>query len=146
MAPVVASEVSHLSLDERVEVVCTIAEAAANKIPLIVGASSSSVSECRKFCRLAIQEGAIASLVAVPPALRDDADGVLQFFAEVTAGSSLPLLIQDLDWNGSGLPMDTIIQLGQKLPVFAGLKIETVPAGHKYTIVKSELGLSLIHI
>lgn len=140
MAPVVASEASHLSLDERVEVVCTIAEATANKIPFIVGASSPSISECRKFCRLAIQEGALASLIAVPSALKGDEDGVLEFFAEVTAGSSLPLLIQDLDWNGSGLPMDTIIQLGQKLPMFAGLKIETIPAGPKYTVVKSELG------
>jgi 4-hydroxy-tetrahydrodipicolinate synthase len=140
MAPVVASEVSYLSSSERTDVVCTIAEAAANKIPLIVGASSSSVSECRKFRHLAIQGKAMASLVAVPPALKDDEDGVLEFFTEVTAGSSLPLLIQDLDWNGSGLPVDIIIKLGQRLPVFAGLKIETVPAGPKYTVVKSELG------
>ncbi len=47
LSPVVASETAHLSVDEREKVVRRVAEAAAGRVPLIVGASSDSPETCR---------------------------------------------------------------------------------------------------
>ena len=58
----------------------------------------------------------------------------------VTAACRLPLIIQDLQWGGPGLPVEMIQRLRDALPTFSGVKIETMPAGPKYTAVREALG------
>jgi dihydrodipicolinate synthase/N-acetylneuraminate lyase len=48
LAPAVASEVGYLSEAEREVVVETIAMANANRVPLVVGASSDDIATCQK--------------------------------------------------------------------------------------------------
>ena len=140
LAPVVASEVDYLSAAERSEIVSAVARAAAGRISFIVGASSDSLPECRHFCRMAEEVGAVACLVATPPALLRDEGAVLEFFTEMTKGQALPLMIQDLAWNAPGLSMQLILELRERLPSLVGLKVETVPSGPKYTEIKRRLG------
>ena len=78
--------------------------------------------------------------VAVPPALYGHPQAILSFFQTVASGISTPLVIQDLQWNGPGLDIASIERLRDALPSLAGMKIETVPAGPKYTLVRSALG------
>ena len=49
-------------------------------------------------------------------------------------------MIQDLDWAGGGLEVAEIVRLYDDLPSFRCLKIETIPAGPKYTAVLEETG------
>lgn len=140
LAPVVASEVEYLSFQEREEVISTAAAAIRGRVPLIVGASSPDAKECRRFAELAAGVRAAAYLVAVPNSLYGNEELILCFFEEAASNASLPLIIQDLEWHGPGLPLTTIERLRERIPSFAGLKIETVPAGPKYTAVKEALG------
>jgi 4-hydroxy-tetrahydrodipicolinate synthase len=140
MAPLVASEVRALSLEERGKVVRHVATVIAGRVPFVVGASSDNVEECRAFAGLAEEVGATAYLVAVPQACYGYPDRILEFFQSIAESSRIPLIIQDLQWNAPGLDLSTIRTLEEQLPPLVGMKIETVPAGPKYTSVRSAMG------
>lgn len=138
--PLVASEVHALSLEEREEVIERSAVAIKGRVPYIVGASSDDIAIARHFARLAEQVGAAAYVVAVPNALYGHTDELLVFLRTITEASAAPLVLQDLQWNGPGLDLDTLRRLRDELPTLAGFKIETVPAGTKYTLVREAFG------
>ncbi|HPA46034.1 MAG TPA: dihydrodipicolinate synthase family protein [bacterium] len=140
LAPVVASEVEYLTKDERERLVTAISCTIQNRVPFIVGASSGDPNECRYFAEMAKSVGAAAYLVAVPAPLYENPSAIPKFFEEVASGIDMPLLIQDLVWNGPGLDLDTVKILRETIPTFIGLKIETVPAGPKYTAVREAFG------
>jgi 4-hydroxy-tetrahydrodipicolinate synthase len=140
MAPLVASEVHALAVEERIELVAFCARAIRHRVPFVVGASSDDPETCRRFARLAEELGSDAYLVAIPNELYGSEDRILEFFRSIVVVSATPLIIQDLQWNGPGLDLDTIRRLRDALPTLCGMKIETVPAGPKYTAVRAALG------
>jgi dihydrodipicolinate synthase/N-acetylneuraminate lyase len=140
LAPVVASEVACLSCAERTQIVREVASHVAGRVPLIVGASFDDPHACRDMGAFAEELTAAAWLVAVPQACYQQPAKVVPFFREVACGVSLPLVIQDLQFGGPGLPLHVVDELRSALPTLAGLKIETVPAGPKYTAVRELCG------
>jgi len=140
LAPAVASEVAHLLVAEREDVMSEIQQTAAGRVPVIVGASSADVNECRHFARWASDNGAAAYLVAVPPALYRQPEAILPFFHKVSDGIALPLIIQDFEFNGPGMSRSVILQLREAISTLAGLKVETAPAGPKYSAVRDAFG------
>lgn len=140
LAPAVASEVGHLSTDEREHLIRFTAAATKRRIPFVVGASSDAAAECAGFARLAEEVEATAYLVAVPDAAYTTPEAIPGFFRAVSSQSHLPLIIQDLQWNGPGLSLAALRILRQALPTLAGIKIETVPSGPKYSQVRAEFG------
>ena len=46
-------------------------------------------------------------------------------------------MVQDLDWTGDGLDLDSILSMFNKVEKFTWLKIETKKAGPKYSAVKT---------
>ena len=142
-APLMASEVQALSISERVQLVKAVAGAIGGRVPFIVGASADDAEICRSFAKLAEKVNAAAYLVAVPNALYGRTEELLSFFRSIVVASRAPIIIQDLQWNGPGLDLDSIRRLQDELPTLAGLKIETVPAGAKYTRVRETFGPDL---
>jgi dihydrodipicolinate synthase/N-acetylneuraminate lyase len=141
LAPVVASEVQGLSREERQRVVRVAATAARGRVPLLVGASADDAHQCVEHALFAREIGAAAYLVAVPERLYREPEHAVAFFREVVAGAGeLPLVIQDLEFGGPGLDLPTLTELGRCLPPLVGFKIETVPAGPKYTAVREAFG------
>ena len=140
LAPVVASEVGWLSMDERREVLERIASVAAGRVPVVVGASDVSPEACIGAANVAEEIGAVAYLVAVPNGLYERPDEIVPFFQTVAASSRLPLIVQDLQFSGPGMDLDLIRKLRESVDSLVGLKIETVPAGPKYTAVREALG------
>lgn len=139
-APLVASEVQALAKEEREQIVIAAARMIAGRVPFIVGASSEDAEVCRFFAKLTEKVTATAYLVAVPNSLYGHTPELIGYFRSIAAASSAPLIIQDLQWNGPGMDLDTIRRLRDELPSLVGLKIETVPAGAKYTVVREALG------
>jgi dihydrodipicolinate synthase/N-acetylneuraminate lyase len=136
----VASEVSVLDAAERAVLMETAAAVTAGRAPLLAGCSAEKSATVSALVETATAAGASAYLVAVPDALYSDEDSLLDFFETIAQTSSLPLVIQDLEWSGPGLSLATIDRLRDALPTLAGLKIETVPAGPKYTAVRELCG------
>jgi 4-hydroxy-tetrahydrodipicolinate synthase len=142
MAPLVASEVHALSLQEREQIVSLCAKIIDHRVPFVVGASSEKIEECRQLAALAERVAAEAYLVAVPTSLYGRPDDILHFFKSIVSATAIPLVIQDLQWGSSGLDVATIRRLKENLPSLVGMKIETVPAGPKYTLIRQEMGES----
>jgi 4-hydroxy-tetrahydrodipicolinate synthase len=140
VAPAVAGEVESLSKSERERVVRLVVETCAGRVPLIAGGSSSEIEECAAYGRTAVAHGAAALLVAVPAGLYDEPGRIVAFFESLAARVDVPLIVQDLAWNGPGLDVARIAELAARIPNFAGIKIETVPAGPKYSRVRECLG------
>lgn len=142
LAPAVASEAECLSADERDAILACIVETVAGRVPVIAGASAPTPAACLDYAADAARRGAAACLVAVPERLYGDPGEILGFFRPL-AHLPLPLVIQDLQWAGPGLDLATIDALLRELPGIAGLKIETVPAGPKYSEVRERFGPGL---
>jgi dihydrodipicolinate synthase/N-acetylneuraminate lyase len=138
--PVVASEVSHLTASERLAVTRAVLEQAANQVPVIIGASADDPATVRSVAEFATTHGAAGVLVQAPVALLRDENATIAFFRAVCEAPLAMLMIQDLEWDGPGLPVPTIVRLFEELEPFRCIKVETVPAGSKYTAILAATG------
>ncbi|MHA1564303.1 MAG: dihydrodipicolinate synthase family protein [Alphaproteobacteria bacterium] len=131
----VAGEGQNFSEPEWQQVAETVIGHNAGRLPLIVSVTADNQATRLARAKLSRDLGADGILCQVPSganpqtALGDVAD----------AGPDL-LMIQDLDWQGPGLAIAEIVGLFERLPQFQCLKIETVPAGPKYSAVLAATG------
>lgn len=140
LAPAVASEVEFLTQSERTRIVNAVIATVDGRVPVIVGCSADDVAVCRRQAGIAEELGALAYLVAVPQALYRDQSRVVDYFREVSESVGMLLVVQDLEFQGPGLDMERIVDLRDAIPSMAGVKIETTPAGPKYSAVRAEFG------
>jgi len=138
--PAVASEVSHLTATERRAVTRAVLEQAAAHLPVIVGASADDAGTARSLAEFAVTHGAAGVLVQAPVALLRDEPATLAYFRAVCEAPIDVLMIQDLEWDGPGLPVQTIVRLFEELEPFRCIKVETVPAGSKYSAIIEATG------
>jgi 4-hydroxy-tetrahydrodipicolinate synthase len=138
--PVVASEVSRLTDDERRTVTRAILDQVRDRVPVIIGASAEDARTARALAEFALEHGAAGVLVQAPVALLGDEAAMLGYFRSVCAAPIKLLMIQDLEWNGPGLPVPTIVRLFEELEPFRCIKVETVPAGSKYSAILEATG------
>ena len=138
LAMAVAGEGLSLSDAEFAAAAAALVSVNGGRVPLIASVSAADFDTSRKRARLAKKAGVDALLYQAPCRceifeLKDRLD----VLAEAGPG---PIMLQDLDWSGPGLPIDGIASLFESVPAFQSLKIETVPAGPKYSQVLAATG------
>ena len=101
---------------------------------------ASPCEQCASHAAFARSAGATAYLISPPDELRERPEELTRSSAGSRADAALPLIVQDLDWAGPGLALETIERLREALPQMAGIKVESVPAGPKYTRVREPCG------
>jgi dihydrodipicolinate synthase/N-acetylneuraminate lyase len=138
--PAVASEVSKLSMEERRLGVEVVLNQIGGRVPVFAGASASRLEESLALARHAQAQGAAGILVQAPQSMARDAGRLQDFFHRLAGSTSLTLMIQDLDWQGGGMPVELIQLLFDELPTFRCIKVETVPAGPKYSRILAVTG------
>jgi len=138
--PAVASEVSKLAPGERRAGVERVLARVGGRIPVFIGVSAPDVEECVALARHARDHVATGVLVQPPQSVAGDVGRLRGFFHRLAAGTDLPLMIQDLDWQGGGMPLELIQELFERLPTFRCIKVETVPAGPKYSQILAATG------
>ncbi len=131
--PAVASEVTKVSGEERRLGLEAVLDQVGGRVPVFAGVSASRLEESLALARHAQDHGATGILVQAPQSVAGDASRLQNFFRGLAAGTDLPLMIQDLDWQGGGMPLELILELFEELPTFRCIKVETVPAGPKYS-------------
>jgi 4-hydroxy-tetrahydrodipicolinate synthase len=129
----VASEAAALSLDERQRAAEAIFARNAGRIPVVLSVTADEPGMRRALAELGRRLGAFAVCCQVPAGLASDR--LVAEFAAIAEAGPGRLMIQDLDWSGGGLAVAAIQSLFERLPAFRCLKLETVPAGPKYTSV-----------
>lgn len=134
----VAGEAASLDPEEKRRAIETIVEQNAGRVPVIVGVTAAAQPDRLALARLARSAGADGICCQAPDGLGEERlEHALREVAE--AGPGL-FMLQDLDWTGPGLPVETIVRLAERVPGFRCLKVETVPAGPKYTRVLAATG------
>lgn len=133
LSPAQAGEVGTLSLADRRELVAFIQNRVDGRAFYVAGATAEYERDSFLAAESAVTAGCQAVLVEAPAALRTDRAGITRFFREFAGVGMELLMIQDLDWRGPGLDIETIRQLFEEIDSFRSLKVEVSPAGPKYT-------------
>ena len=138
LATAVAGEVGSLRPAERGRLLHSVGEATRGRLALVAGVTAA---ELAVSCRLAAEAVAVgAEMILWQPPAGLDAAGLesgLKALADVGARS---IMLQDLDWQGSGIDVAVLARLEQRVPQLTAVKIETNPAGPKYTAVREATG------
>ncbi len=130
LVPAMASEVQKLTTEEKLSMVETVMDTVKGRVPIFAGTASSNVKESIKMCRHYQELGCDHILVQIPFKSEDQYRKDFYSIAEL---DPKVIMLQDWDSNGYGLPDHLIIELFESVPAFRCLKVETVPAGLKYS-------------
>ena len=143
LVPAMASEVYKLSEIERMKMVETVLETAGNKVPVIAGTGETDLSKSKKILRSTLEIGCKNVLFQIPYKNEEQFRG---HFMELAALQPEMIMLQDWDASGYGLGDELICDLFENVEAFRCLKIETVPAGVKYSkileLTKGNLNIS----
>jgi dihydrodipicolinate synthase/N-acetylneuraminate lyase len=134
----VAGEVASLRPEERRRQVEIVTATATGRLAVIVGVSASEFEISSRLARDARAAGA-AMVLWQPPAGADERAlaEALRALGEAGPGQ---VMLQDLDWQGPGLDAGLIARLAEQVPALTAVKVETVPAGPKYSAVQAATG------
>lgn len=130
LVPAMASEVYRLPETERIQMVQTVLEEVNRQVPVIAGAGETDLGRSKKLLKEYINLGCRNVLFQIPY------QNVQQFkahFQELAEMDLDMIMLQDWDATGYGLPDELIGELFEQVESFRCLKIETVPAGIKYS-------------
>jgi 4-hydroxy-tetrahydrodipicolinate synthase len=132
LVPAMASEVSKLSLKERLLLVETALHTSAGRVPVIGGAGETDEDRRLQMVRHLLELGCHNVLLQIPFSSDHQYRSAVMRVADLAPAM---IMIQDWDFGGGGLPLDLICRLFDEVESFRCLKIETVPAGPKYSQV-----------
>lgn len=130
LVPAMASEVGWLSEKERIEMVISTLDAVSGKVPVIAGAGESDLLKSKQLIKKYISSGAANILFQIP--FQNNEQFKKHFFELADLGPEM-IMLQDWDPSGYGLPEEIILELFEEVPAFRCLKVETIPAGVKYS-------------
>jgi 4-hydroxy-tetrahydrodipicolinate synthase len=134
----VAGEVGALRPEERRRLLGVVGEATRGRLAMIAGVSAPDLETSVQLAREAAAVGADMVLWQ-PRAGLGEADLVAGLRALGDAGTGR-VMLQDLDWQGTGLDAGLIARLAETVPALVAVKVETVAAGPKYSAVRAATG------
>ncbi len=130
LVPAMASEVYKLSENERLEMVAAVLEETNEKVLVIAGAGETDLTKSNRLISEYIRLGCKNILFQIP---FENENQFRNHFMELAALGPEMIMLQDWDASGYGLPDKLILELFETVEAFRCLKVETVPAGVKYS-------------
>jgi 4-hydroxy-tetrahydrodipicolinate synthase len=143
LVPAMASEVYKLSETERIDMVTAVLDEVNGKVPVIAGAGETDLVKSKRLISEYIRLGCKNVLFQIP---FQNENQFKNHFSELAATGPEIIMLQDWDVSGYGLPDKLILELFETVEAFRCLKVETVPAGVKYSrileLTNGELNVS----
>lgn len=130
LVPAMASEVYKLSFNERIKMVEAVLEIVGNRVPVIAGAGETDLEKSKKLLKEYINLGCKQVLFQIP---FQNEEQFRKHFTELAELQPEVIMLQDWDSSSYGLPDELILDLFENVEAFRCLKVETVPAGVKYS-------------
>jgi dihydrodipicolinate synthase/N-acetylneuraminate lyase len=129
LANAVAGEVDSLTADERHRMLGVVLGEADGRLMVIVGVSDRTIDGSVERAGDACRAGATAINWRAPPGLRGRP---LYDAVRLVAGAGPDVFVlQDLDFQGPGLPLDEILELAEREPRLVSVKVESALPGPK---------------
>ena len=130
LVPAMAAEVYKLTETERLKMVEAVLEVAADRVVVIAGAGETDLLKSKQLIRKYISLGCKNILFQIP---FEDECQFKNHFAELAEVGPEMIMLQDWHTSGYGLSDELILNLFETVEAFRCLKVETVPAGAKYS-------------
>jgi 4-hydroxy-tetrahydrodipicolinate synthase len=130
LVPAMASEVYKLSETERIDMVAAVLDEVKGKVPVIAGAGETDLTKSKRLISEYIRLGCKNVLLQIP--FLNETQFKNHFYELAATGPEM-IMLQDWDASGYGLPDKLILELFETVEAFRCLKVETVPAGIKYS-------------
>jgi 4-hydroxy-tetrahydrodipicolinate synthase len=117
------AEPSTLTVDERNALVRVAVDVAAGRIPVVAATGSQSHAETVELTAFAASAGVDAVLVVTPYYIRPPQRGLVEYYRDLGARTELPLLVYHIPGRTAvDVPPETLEQIAEAAPTFAGLK------------------------
>lgn len=140
LVPALAGEVGKLKDRERHILVDTIVTTVRGRVPVIGGAGAFTPEARLAMVQDLVRLGCDGVLANIPFTTEAEYENSIRDIARLDPGF---IMIQDWDASGYGLPDTLILRLFETIPAFRCLKVETVPAGMKYSNILAATGGTL---
>ena len=130
LVPAMAAEVYKLTLKERLEMVEVTLDVTNGKVPVFAGLGEKKFNLSRELLKSYLELGCKKVLFQIP---FENENQFKSRFMKLAELQPEVIMLQDWDFSGFGLPDSLIIELFEQVEAFRCLKIETTPAGLKYS-------------
>jgi 4-hydroxy-tetrahydrodipicolinate synthase len=130
LVPAMASEVYKLSDNERLKIVEVVLDTVKGKIPVIAGIGEPDLARSLQLLKSHVELGCENVLFQISYKNKKQ---FRSHFLKLAELEPKMIMLQDWDPSGYGLPDELIISLFEEVEAFRCLKVETVPAGIKYS-------------
>jgi len=140
LVPAMAAEVYKLTETERLKMVEAVLEMASDKVTVIAGAGETDLLRSKQLIKKYISLGCKNILFQIP---FEDEDQFKNHFNELAELGPEMIMLQDWNASGYGLSDELILNLFETVEAFRCLKVETVPAGVKYSRILELTGSRL---
>ncbi len=139
--PGFGAEYYKLSDPERYHFVDVLVEHANRRVPVIAATSSGSTGSTIEFSRYAEKAGADLLMIAAPRTAPLPGDVIVRHYSRVCESVEIPVMLQDADFTGAGLPSNVFVDLARKHKNFCFAKLEVLLPGKKcFEIVEQSKG------
>jgi 4-hydroxy-tetrahydrodipicolinate synthase len=129
--PGFGAEFYKLSDPERYRFAEVLVEQAKKRVPVIVSTGSGSIHSTIEFSKFAEKLGADCLMVVPPQRVALPASEVIHFFSKLCDAVSIPIMLQDADFTGAGLPAGIFVDLARRHSNFLFAKLEVTMPGQK---------------
>ena len=130
-APGFATEFYKLTDEERRWVIRVVVEQTSGRVPVVAGTGCGSARATIELSQYAESVGANALMVAAPKWCPLGVQEQTAFFEMVCRNVGVPVMLQDADFTGTGLPAALIVNLAERCPNLEFAKLETILPGAK---------------
>lgn len=129
--PGFGAEFYKLSDAERYHFVDVLVDHARKRVPVIAATSSGSTHSTIEFSQYAERVGADCVMVTAPRTVPLPAPEIISYYRCLCDSIHIPVMLQDADFTGAGLPARVFVELAQKHPNFQFAKLEVTLPGQK---------------
>jgi dihydrodipicolinate synthase/N-acetylneuraminate lyase len=130
-APGFATEFYKLSDPERYRVAKILVEQTAGRVPVFVSTGCGSAHATIEFSQYAESIHADGLMVVAPKWCALGVTELVTFYETVCRSVKIPIMLQDADFTGAGLPARLFVELAERCPNFQFAKLEVLLPGSK---------------
>lgn len=133
----VLGEAAKLTVEERQQVVATVTDTVAGRVPIVVGVSHPEIATVISLSKAAFEAGAAGVMIA-PPRMQNPTDeAVMSLYSEIAAAIDQPIVVQDFPpVNGVVMSPDLLARLADHIPNVRHLKLEDPPLMQKISAIR----------
>jgi 4-hydroxy-tetrahydrodipicolinate synthase len=128
----VTSEVGRLNEAEREQVLRTVLERVAGRVPVVVGATAEGLALCVEYAQKAREAGAAAVMVSPPRMLKLNSEAVVRHYRALADQVDIEIVVQDYPpISGFAMEPALLARIAREIPRARTIKLEDPPTPFK---------------